>query len=223
MLEIFKNGIEDTEDTEETTPDLPSAPATMRIEYLLESFEAGSLVNYNVFFNDAELAFSSGTFQWSGDNENYLSFSSNLSENARFDNLEIIGGDLSTIDYSNWSNQYPTTDLSDPEGDSDGDGLNNDAERLFGLNPTDSSANFPFTELPTSSGTFTYTRRNPVLTGADYLITTSTNLQDWAPANETTSSVLSLNANGVETVEITFPNSAQENNDKLFIRIETVN
>lgn len=134
-----------------------------------------------------------------------------------------MSGDLNSIDYSSWNNQYPAADLSDPEGDFDRDGVSNDSERLFGLDSTDSSSNFPFVELPSSSGAFTYTRRNPNLTGINYLITTSTNLQDWTSATEATSSVLSLNADGIEAVEVTFPNSFQESNNKLFIRIEAVN
>jgi len=90
-LEIYKNGNLDSGET--ITGGLPTAPATMRIEYSLSDFNAGSTVAYNVFFDDSLTAFASGSFTWSGTNENYLSLSSNLSNDARFDNLEIRGGE----------------------------------------------------------------------------------------------------------------------------------
>ncbi|MGD7653814.1 MAG: sialate O-acetylesterase, partial [Verrucomicrobiales bacterium] len=91
-LEIHKNGVLD--ETESVSGGLPDAPTTMRIEYLLSSFDAGSPVNYAVFFDDDEVAFASGSFTWSGTDENYISLASNLSNDSRFDNLEISGGML---------------------------------------------------------------------------------------------------------------------------------
>ena len=217
-LEVFKSGILDSEET--ITSGLPSVPTALRIEYLLDSFTMGSLVNYNVFFNNDEIAFASGTFTWSADRENYLSLSSNLSNDARFDNLVIVGGDLNTIDYIQWSNQFPTAELADGESDFDGDGLSNDEERLFGLNPADSSSTSPFVETLTPSGGFSYTRRSPSLTGFTYLVSTSTDLITWPPDAGARSSVSSTNSNGVETIAVTL--SAASMNGQLFVRVEAV-
>lgn len=86
-LEIYKNGVLDT--TETVLSGVPNAATTMRIDYSLQDFNAGSTVNYSVFFDDSTTAITSGSFTWSGTNENYISLSSNLSNDARFDNLEI--------------------------------------------------------------------------------------------------------------------------------------
>ncbi|WP_372846224.1 sialate O-acetylesterase, partial [Pontiella sp.] len=89
-LEIYKNGVLDEAET--VIGGLPDASTTMRVEYTLASFDAGSTVTYNVFFDDAYTAFASGSFTWSGTDENYISLASNLSNDSRFDNLEIRGG-----------------------------------------------------------------------------------------------------------------------------------
>ncbi|MDB4507230.1 hypothetical protein N9055_03340, partial [Akkermansiaceae bacterium] len=90
-LEIYKNGVLDAEET--VLSGLPNAPTTMRIDYTLTDFEEGSTVIYHVYFDDASSAFTSGTFTWSGTDENYISLASNLSEDSLFDNLEIRGED----------------------------------------------------------------------------------------------------------------------------------
>ncbi len=89
-LEISKHGVKDEAET--VVGGLPDIPTTMRIEYILSSFDAGSVVSYNVFFDDDVIAFASGTFTWSGTGENYISLASNLSNDSRFDNVEISGG-----------------------------------------------------------------------------------------------------------------------------------
>ena len=71
------------------TGGVPDAPTTMRIEYSFFSFNAGSTVNYGVFFDTSETPLSTGSFTWSGTEENYISFSSNLSNDNRFDDLQI--------------------------------------------------------------------------------------------------------------------------------------
>jgi hypothetical protein len=58
--------------------------------------------------------------------------------------------------------------------------LNNNYERTWGLNPTNAASRnaFPSTAgLP--SGSFSYTRRVPALTGLGYTVWTSTNLATW--------------------------------------------
>uniref|UniRef100_UPI0035661949 glycosyl hydrolase family 95 catalytic domain-containing protein n=1 Tax=Pontiella sp. TaxID=2837462 RepID=UPI0035661949 len=95
-LEIYKNGVLD--ETETVIGGLPDAPTTMRIEYILSDYNAGSTVLYNVYFDDEETPFTSGTFVWSGTNENYISLSSNLSYDSLFDNLEIKGEEATGSD-----------------------------------------------------------------------------------------------------------------------------
>jgi len=86
-LEIYKNGVLDSE--ESVTGALPVAPATMRIECEPDGFEKGNAVEYQIYFNEDTTPFATGSFLWSGTNENYLSLSSNLTNESLFDNLVV--------------------------------------------------------------------------------------------------------------------------------------
>ena len=57
---------------------------------------------------------------------------------------------LSADDYGTWSATYPGADLTDPNADLDGDGLSNDHERIWGLDPTRGSSAHPLTSPPPS-------------------------------------------------------------------------
>jgi hypothetical protein len=86
-------------------------------------------------------------------------------------------------DFDTWMDSYtfpPGADLS-PTGDPDGDGHSTRFEYLFGLDPSSGSSPSPITVgLSPLEGTFSYTRRNPELTGTtDYQIWISENLSDW--------------------------------------------
>jgi len=84
-------------------------------------------------------------------------------------------------DYSIWAAGFPGANLTDPNADPDGDGLKNDYERLWGLNPTNAASKNPFASISgLGSGSFSYTRRTPSLTGLDYTVWISTNLVYWA-------------------------------------------
>ena len=82
--------------------------------------------------------------------------------------LELLGTDAAN-DYETWKAIYSPADLTDPAADYDGDGMTNDAERAFGLDPTSGSSVNPISvPLNAAAGTLTYTRRNSVLTGLGY-------------------------------------------------------
>lgn len=83
-------------------------------------------------------------------------------------------------DHAAWAATYPGANLSDPNADFDGDGLNNANERTWGLNPTNAASRNPFPSTSgLSSGNFSYTRRAPALTGFNYTVWTSSNLASW--------------------------------------------
>ncbi|MGB6220741.1 hypothetical protein [Haloferula sp.] len=134
--------------------------------------------------------------------------------NAQYSVLPSAG----PSDYVTWNTvEYPGADLSDPNGDFDKDGFSNDSERLFALDPTSGSSVSPISiPLDPNSGTLTYTRRNPGLTGATYSYQYSTTLgswQDFTPASE-----IATDASPVESVTITVP-AEQLSNPELFIRV----
>ena len=128
--------------------------------------------------------------------------------------LLYAGGDFAT-----WASQWPTYNLNDPSGDFDLDGTSNDHERVWGLNPTSGVSVSPVKSTASlKSGTFTYTRRPPSLSGRTYTVWTSPNLTTWT---QDTGAVQTPGAavGGVETVTVTL-SPALLSNPKLFIRVQ---
>jgi hypothetical protein len=121
--------------------------------------------------------------------------------------------------YQDWANGYPAADLSDPDADLDKDGLSNDEERLWGLDPTSGTSPNPVIfPLDRVAGTMTYQRRSPSLTGGSFRYEWSTTLGsgEWTPF--TPLSETPSGTSPVETVQITLPASLLES-PSLFIRV----
>jgi autotransporter-associated beta strand protein len=90
----------------------------------------------------------------------------------------IAAGD----DYAVWASQFPGANLSDPDADFDGDGVSNNDERIFGLDPTSPTSTSPIVApFDSAEGTLGFTRRDPAVTGYSFVIETSTNLMAWHP------------------------------------------
>ena len=127
---------------------------------------------------------------------------------------EVAGGG---DDYGGWALTFPGADLTDPDADLDGDGLSNDAERLFGLDPTDPSSVNPISvPLDPASGTFSFTRRDPALTGMTYSVWTSTDLVVWTKDSGALQTP-GLPVDDVETVAVML--SATPVDGKLFVQV----
>ena len=86
-LEIYNNGVLNTEET--VTLGLPNPPTTIRIDYMLSDFNQGSTVTYEVHFDSDETPFATGSFTWSGTNENYISVGNNLTNTSQLDNFVV--------------------------------------------------------------------------------------------------------------------------------------
>lgn len=128
----------------------------------------------------------------------------------------MVGGGA---DYTVWAANYPGFALTNPNLDLDGDGYTKGAERLFGINPTaGSSANPVSVPLSAATGTFSYTRRNPALTGFTYEVWTSPNLQTWFEDTGAIQAPGTPNANGVQTVAVTL-SPALLTAPKLFMQV----
>ena len=121
-------------------------------------------------------------------------------------------------DYTNWATGFPGTDLTDPNGDADGDGQTNNQERLWGLDPTSGANPSPIQSVlnPVTS-TFSYTRRNPSLSQAAFIYQYSTILaaDSWLPFNPV--SETPTGASPVESVTVEVPAGIQ--GPKFFIRV----
>jgi hypothetical protein len=121
--------------------------------------------------------------------------------------------------YATWAETYLPADVSNPDADNDGDGMTNRQEYAFGLNPTLGSSVSAITSGLTTGGMFTYTRRNPALTGLGYKVFTSLDLVVWtedATASQTPDSLVAE----VQTVSVTLTDTAPAVGGKLFVRVE---
>ena len=121
-------------------------------------------------------------------------------------------------DYTTWASLYPGFDLSNPAADADGDGLNNQQEYAFGLDPTKGSSVSPITGgLSATNGQFSYTRR--ATSGLAYTVEYSTDLSAWNPATlSEPESASTPDSNGVQTVTVKVSNPAV--GGKLFVRVQ---
>lgn len=89
-----------------------------------------------------------------------------------------VGGAPPATPYDTWAATFAPADVSDPAGDNDGDGLVNQEEFAFGLNPLSGSSVNPIAvPLNKGAGTFTYQRRTG--SGLTYKVWTSSNLSTW--------------------------------------------
>jgi len=123
-------------------------------------------------------------------------------------------------DYQTWAGNYPGSDLTEPDGDTDGDGLSNREEWIWGLNPTSGlHASATPTLVDPATGSFSYTRRDDALTGLEYSIWSSTDLGSWfkdAGAQQVSGDP---DANHVETVVFTLsPQWLTE--PRVFVRVQ---
>jgi len=131
----------------------------------------------------------------------------------------IESASTATSDYETWDEvEYPGVDLGDPNADYDGDGLINDEERIWGLDPTSGSSVNPISvPLDATNGTLSYTRRNPSLSGISYSYEWSATL---AAAGWTAFSPAENpdGASPVESVEITLDAELLAK-PELFVRV----
>ena len=129
----------------------------------------------------------------------------------------------SVSDYGAWAAAYLPEDVSNPTADNDGDGLNNQQEYAFGLNPTLGTSVNPVTALlDKTTGMFTYTRRaTPTATGLTYSVQTSTDLAIW-PTDATATQTVTGTVGGVETVQVTLSAPVPLTDPALFVRVQAV-
>ncbi|QTN32924.1 DUF5060 domain-containing protein [Akkermansiaceae bacterium] len=128
-------------------------------------------------------------------------------------------------DFDSWLGSFPFAPGADltSGGDPDHDGLSTWFEYLFGLDPSDCSSVNPVTiGLSQSDGTFTYTRRNPALTGiTDYQVWVSENLSGWEHDSA------ALQATGdigeIQVVAVTLSGSKPLTAPSFFIRVRASN
>jgi len=123
--------------------------------------------------------------------------------------------------FTTWINaNYPGLSDKTPGGDPDGDGMTNQAEFAFGLDPSSAASVNPISvPLNKATGKFSYTRRaTPASTGLVYTVLTSSDLVTWtADATATAGQNVTATTGDVETVEVTV--TATPVAGKLFVRV----
>ncbi len=122
----------------------------------------------------------------------------------------------SVTDFDSWAGNYPG--LGAAGEDDDGDGLTNEQEHIFGLDPQDgASANAYVVPFNPATGAFSYTRRTRSLTGLAHKVWYSTNLDQWF---EDTGAVQTPGSptNNIEIVGVQI-SPALLTQPKLFIRL----
>lgn len=126
--------------------------------------------------------------------------------------------------YSPWAAGLPGFTDTDPTHDPDHDGLDNQMEYAFALDPTKGTGAGPLTVLPQSFGKFRYTRRVRTLTGLNdiYQYTTTLADGDWHPIIPAAADVVTPGpAADMETVTVDLAGTPGKPsaNGKLFVRV----
>lgn len=131
--------------------------------------------------------------------------------------LQIRPATGMSLDYAAWrSSRYPG--LGMPDADDDGDGLSNDYERIFGMNPTAPASASPYwSGFDPATGVLGYTRRVQSLINMNYKVWYSTDLLNWFVDNAALQTVDSVN-NEVEFMGVSI-NPLLLSQPKLFVRM----
>jgi autotransporter-associated beta strand protein len=131
---------------------------------------------------------------------------------------KILVGSAGSPAYLAWATSFTGFTDTYPTHDPDGDGMTNQQEFAFGLDPTKGSSSDPIVvPLNKAAGTFSYTREDPAVGGLTYKVYTSTNLSTWTLDTGATENVTGQYYD-VQTVEVTLgglPLTAS----KLFVRV----
>ncbi len=219
QLKIYRNGTTNSQSL--SLNDLPAAYTRMKIKVGLldNSFDQGASAYYQVFFGiDESSPFTSGTFEWSGTRENFISIASNLSSESSFDNLTIRTLDgLGSVDLTRISEGKEIPGQSQPTTSPDENVLR------YAFRSEGSKDNLP----RGNNGTFSFlkykggTRRaNGAFTIDDltYHIETSTDLKNWS-SNPNLYQITIQNEPGSPYMERATATPTNPNQQNVFFRV----
>lgn len=153
--------------------------------------------------------------------DGYLSFAANPYNGSwnitRIDNLNIT----LVSDYEIWRSALGIS--GGPDGDEDLDGLSNEEEYIFGLDPKSSASTQPYLAFPApATGTFSYTRRRRSLTSLDFSVWYSESLtpDSWFKDENAIEEVTGTNGD-TENVLVTL-SPILRTKSRLFVRVQSL-
>ena len=138
--------------------------------------------------------------------------------------LAIYGTSSAADPFAAWINGLDWSAFTNPDktatGDPDGDGMNNQQEFAFGLDPRFGSSFNPFTlQLNQATGSFKYTRTKA--SGLGYVYQYSTTLSEpWVAFESGTLPAPVSISDTVEEVTVTVPSTLIQGNARLFVRVK---
>lgn len=106
-----------------------------------------------------------------------------------------------------------------PSADDDQDGVSNETEYAFGLDPKSGASTHAYLGFPDpATGTFTYTRRKRSLSGLNFTVWTSPDLSAWTSDGGALQSATATPGSDNESVEVTLSEGLRSQS-RLFLRI----
>ena len=130
-----------------------------------------------------------------------------------------VGDAVITPSYFTWAASFAGLTDSYPTHDPDGDGLINDQEYAFGLDPSSGASVNPIrVPLDKTTGTFSYSRNDPATTSLSYTVDTSLDLNTWTVDAAATQTVTQLDS-GVQTVQVTLSRTKPITAPQIFVRV----
>ncbi len=199
-------------------------PKTLVVDFSLSSFDEGSKVDYVITFGGVEMG--TGSFEWSGTNENYIAVYSNLSNRqGRMDNFSVTAlGSASP--YDDWAGDAAFDE------DTSGDGIANGVAWVLGAQSPhhDTSALLPTIDTVDDEGeevlVFTFPRLRAAEddSNTEIEVEYSSDLSDpggWDIAvHDGDDIIISQQAEGdVDIVTVRFKTSTLAADGRLFVRL----
>jgi methionine-rich copper-binding protein CopC len=226
-IQVFDNGTEVINNT--TAGDASTLPKKLQIDFTCPDFNAGSTVNYAVTFGGA--AMGTGSFTWSGTNENYIGVYSNLfpasGTTGQMDDFAVAAliAEPPPSPYETWA--ATNAPGSEPDEDIDGDGVPNAIEFVLGGDKnTKDLGKLPIVATTGTNMTFTFVRdRDSVDPSVSVVIEVGPNLGTWPnvftvggnTADSSAGVTVTDNGNGTDTITLTVP---QAPDTKKFARLK---
>jgi methionine-rich copper-binding protein CopC len=212
-IQVFENGTEAINNS--TAGDASTLPKKLKIDFTCSDFNVGSTVNYEVTFGGA--AMGTGSFTWSGTNENYIGVYSNLfpasGTTGQLDDFAVSALVAEPSPYETWA--ATNTLGSTAEEDFDSDGVPNAIEFVLGGDKnTNDLSKLPTATISGGNMTFTFVRdRDSVHANVSVAIEVGTELGVWPnvftvgpnTAGSSAGVTVTDNGNGTDTITLTVP------------------